>query len=114
MADTSIEEIVGVVFKKLSLAYGRDFLSRWEGMDLNEVRADWCHELAGCEKSPHSVLYALQNLPPKPPTVYEFRAIARRMPPPEMVRIEAPAADPRIVRAELAKMAKYMTRGMRR
>ena len=26
-------ELVNIVFKKLSLRYGRDFLARWEGLE---------------------------------------------------------------------------------
>ena len=68
-------ELVEVIFTKLSLAYGRDFLIRWEGLDIAMVKADWVHELNGI--SPESVRHALRNLPAsKPPTVFEFRNIA--------------------------------------
>lgn len=93
------------IFTKLTLAYGRDFLSRWEGVDLNDVKTDWSHELSGFESHPEAIAYGLANLPQKPPTVIEFRAIARRAPTPEVPRLEAPRADPARVAAELAKLA---------
>lgn len=91
------------IFTKLTLAYGRDFIGRWEGIDLNDVKTDWSHELSGFEDHPEAIAYALANLPQKPPTVIEFRAIARRAPVPDAPRLEAPKADPVKVAAEIAK-----------
>lgn len=91
------------IFAKLSLAYGRDFIGRWEGIDLSDVKTDWSHELSGFDAHPEAIAYALANLPQKPPTVIEFRAIARRAPLPDVPRLEAPKADPAKVAAEIAK-----------
>lgn len=91
------------IFTKLTLAYGRDFLSRWEGIDLSDVKTDWSHELSGFDAHPEAIAYALANLPPKPPSVIEFRAIARRAPQVDAPRLEAPKADPAKVAAEIAK-----------
>ena len=91
------------IFTKLTLAYGRDFLARWEGIDLNDVKSDWSHELSGFDAHPEAIAYALANLPPKAPSVIEFRALARRAPLPEAPRLEAPKADPVKVAAEIAK-----------
>jgi hypothetical protein len=74
-------EWVEKIFKKLTLVYGRDFLSRWEGLDMMEVQVDWAHELAGMQDNPKAITHALQNLPgAKPPTVLEFRALALKCP----------------------------------
>ena len=91
------------IFAKLTLAYGRDFLGRWEGVDLCDVKTDWSHELSGFDAHPEAIAYALANLPPKAPTVLEFRAIARRAPQPDAPRLEAPKADPAKVAVEIAK-----------
>ena len=96
---------VEALFTKLTLAYGRDFLGRWEGLDVMDVKTDWGHELAGFERHPECIAYALANLPMKAPTVIEFRAIARKAPHTEAPRLESPAADPARVAAELAKLA---------
>lgn len=93
------------IFAKLTLAYGRDFLSRWEGVDLADVRADWAFELAGLHAHPEAIAYALQHLPPKAPTVMEFLGIARRAPLPTMVALPAPVADPKRVAAAMAQLA---------
>lgn len=94
------------IWDKLTLTYGQAFLRRWADLDLNAVKSDWAHELAGFEQHPKAIAWALQNLPPdKPPTVLEFKFLARRAPPDELPRLEAPKADPERVAEELAKLA---------
>lgn len=92
------------IFTKLSLAYGRDFVGRWEGLDLNDVKTDWGHELAGFARHPEAIAFALATLPAKAPSVIEFRNLCRQAPMPEVPRLEAPKADPERVKAELAKL----------
>lgn len=94
------------IWDKLTLTYGQSFLRRWADMDLNAVKSDWAHELAGFEAHPKAIAWALQNLPPdSPPTVLQFKFLARRAPPDELPRLEAPKADPDRVAEELAKLA---------
>lgn len=94
------------IFDKLTLIYGQAFLRRWQDIDLNAVKSDWAHELAGFAQHPRAIAFALENLPiDKPPTVLEFRAMARRVPAAEVPRLEAPPADPERVAKELAKLA---------
>lgn len=95
------------IFKKLTLVYGRDFMSRWEGQEVNDVIDDWAEELAGLKNWPESITYALQNLPSgKPPTVLEFRAICFRAPKPERQALPEPVADKARVETELAKLGR--------
>ena len=94
------------IFDKLTLTYGQQFLRRWQDIDLNAVKSDWGHELAGFAQHPRAIAWALQHLPiDKPPTVLEFRALARKAPPEDAPKLEAPKADPSRVAAELAKLA---------
>lgn len=98
------------IFEKLALVYGQAFLARWRDLDLDAVKADWAHELAGFEQHPQAIAHALQSLPPeKPPTVLQFRELARRAPLPEVPRLEQPAADAQRVAAELSKLASVRT-----
>ncbi len=75
------EHYIKAIFTKLTLVYGRDFLSKYEGQDMANVEADWAHELAGFQEMPSAIKYALQNLDPnKAPNVLQFRDICRRAP----------------------------------
>ena len=104
MDEHQITELVNVIFKKLTLAYGRDFLSKWEGLDMGEVKSDWAHEMVGYASNPLAVRYALQNLPvSKAPNVYEFRAICQRAPEAApAIMLDRPRANPEVVRKAMA------------
>lgn len=93
------------IFQKLTLAYGRDFLGRWEGIPLADVKTDWADCLSGFHAHPESIAFALSNLPDsKPPTAQEFRALCRKAPAPDIPRLPEPKADMARVNAELAKL----------
>lgn len=93
------------IFKKLTLVYGRDFLSRWEGVSISDVKTDWAHELTGFDANPKAIAHALQNLPiDKPPTVYQFRTIAYKCPSDAVVFIDQPKASAERIAAELLAM----------
>lgn len=92
------------IFEKLTLAYGRDFLGRWEGVELNAVKSDWAHELSGFDKHPEAIAWALQNLPERPPTVLDFRKIARLAPSKPVPQLEYSPAGKERIAAELAKL----------
>lgn len=97
---------VDKIFHKLTLLYGRDFIGRWEGLEIADVKTDWGHELSGFENWPEAIAHALATLPPgKPPTVMEFRDLARKAPRKDLVALPGPPADPERVAAELKKLA---------
>jgi hypothetical protein len=98
------------IFDKLTLIYGQAFLRRWTDIDLNSVKSDWAHELSGFQQHPKAIAWALQNLPVDPPTVLQFKFLARRAPPDELPRLEAPKADPRRIAEELAKLAPVLAK----
>lgn len=94
------------IFQKLTLAYGRDFLGRWEGVPIADVKTDWADCLSGFGGQPQAIAWALANLPDsKAPTAQEFRAICRRAPAPDVPRLPEPKADPARMAAELARLA---------
>lgn len=97
-------QVVERVFARLSATYGRDFVSKFEGVDPNAVKSSWAHELSRFEGDLSSIAWALENLPERAPNVIEFRAICRRAPMPEVARIEHRAASPERVAAELQKL----------
>lgn len=98
------------IFDKLALTYGRDFIGRYEGMDFNAVKSNWAFELAGFVTHPSAIAHVLANLPDRPPSVIEFRKIARAAPLPDLPRIEYSSAGKERVAAELAKLAPFLGR----
>ena len=99
-------ELVDMIFTKMTLVYGREFLGRWEGLNLADVKTDWAHELGGFESHPEAISHALRNLTPgKPPTVLEFRDIARKAPLPEFKVLPAPTVTDERLAAVFQKIA---------
>jgi hypothetical protein len=89
---------VDAIFTKLTVRYGKAFLNRWEGVDIELVKADWAHELGDFNDSPDAIKYALEYMDPaKPPTAAMFKELARRAPAKEMPVLEAPEANPELV-----------------
>ena len=94
------------IFTKLTLAYGRDFLNRWEGIPIAQVKTDWAYCLTGFTEHPEAIMFALLNLPDsRPPTAQEFRALCRQAPRKATTQLPAPMVDPDYVDAEILKMA---------
>lgn len=93
------------LFDRLTATYGRDFTSRFDGVDQNELKAAWAHELSGFSDKLGMVAWALENLPERAPNVIEFRNLCRKAPAIEAPRLPEPKADPARVQAELAKLA---------
>lgn len=71
------ESWVDRIFEKLIVTYGREFTDRWTGLDMSAVKADWAHELGYFAANPGAIGHVLQHLPSKPPTVSEFKRIAK-------------------------------------
>lgn len=95
------------VFRKLTVVYGRDFMARWEGQEINDVIEDWAEELAGFVNWPEAIAWALKNLPDsKPPTVLEFRALCFKAPKPERLALPEPAADPAFAKQVLGQVSR--------
>ena len=95
------------VFRKLTVVYGRDFMARWEGQEINDVIEDWAEELSGFVNWPEAIAWALKNLPDsKPPTVLEFRALCFKAPKPERLALPEPAADPVFAKQVLGQVSR--------
>jgi hypothetical protein len=94
------------LFTKLAVPYRTAWTMKWEGIDLDAVRADWAEELGGLHSSDGArmIQYALRYLPERPPTVQEFRAQCNRCPPRPAVALPAPKADPAAAAAVRAKV----------
>lgn len=107
-------QAVDRLFARLSATYGRDFTSKYEGIEPNAVKSSWAHELSGFSGQLEAIAWALEHLPERCPNVIEFRKICRLSPSPEVPRIEHSPAGKARVAAELAKLAPVLAaRGSR-
>ena len=99
----SFASLIELIFAKCSLVYGREFLGRWEGQDIGEVKADWRRELGGLLGNPQVIRHALEHLPANTaPTVLQFRSLC--IGPPgdrheSTLRLKAPSVDPKVIAA---------------
>lgn len=76
-------DLLDWVFDHLTLTYGRMFLARYDGLPVDDIRANWAEELGALNGWPEAIRFALSNLPPdRAPTVLEFRNLALRAPRP--------------------------------
>lgn len=88
------------IFQRLTMVFGRDFTSRYDGLEIADVKAEWGEELAGFQQSHWALKFALENLPSdKPPTVLQFRDICRRAPQYMPKALPAPAPDPEMAKS---------------
>lgn len=94
-------EWINAIFDKLTIRYGKAFLNRWEGINMNAVKADWACHLAGMESRPEAIKHALSNLPESyPPTVGQFRELCNRAPEYHKA-LPAPEVDAKVKTAAL-------------
>lgn len=94
------------IFLKLTVHFGRDFLGRWEGIPIADVKAEWAECLAGFADNPGAIGYALANLHDnKPPTAQDFRTVCLRAPAPDLPRLPAPAVNPDRMAQERSRCA---------
>ncbi len=101
-------QAVDRLFDRLTATYGRQFLSLYEGLDVNAVKTVWASELGGFSNNLNALAWALENLPARVPNAIEFKFLCRLAPTPEVQRITEPAANPARLRAELAKLGEIV------
>lgn len=103
-------ETIDRLFTRLMATYGAAWDRSLGSVPLQDVKTVWAHELAGFADHLRDIAWALENLPERCPNVLEFKALCRRAPLPEVPRIEAPKANPELVKAELAKLQPMLAR----
>ena len=94
----TFDNIIDAIFGRMAVRYGSEWIRKWEGVDINAVKADWKHELEGFANNLEPLRHALKNLPAKCPNVAELRIIANSCPPANFKLLPAPHAG-----AEYAK-----------
>ena len=105
------------LFARFIATYGEEFMRKWGGAPMGDVKTAWSHELAGFahERGLAQLAWALENLPEHPPNCIVFKNLARCAPKPAgTMALPAPAdaqpADVARVAAEVAKLADARSR----
>lgn len=111
LPDVWIEKI----WLAMRATYGAHFDRQWEcpeGVDpaqhVGEMRGMWGKQLAVYAQRPEAIKYALENLPPHPPNLVEFRRLCSTCPAPAGHPLGLPApprAVPERFRNALAQLA---------
>jgi hypothetical protein len=94
------------IWDKLQLTYGQGFLRRYDGIDMESVKANWHHELAPFLVRPAVFAFALTHLPAdSAPTVLQFVELCRAAPRvEEFAALPAPTVDPAGVKRIAAQL----------
>lgn len=72
-------QAVDRIFARMLVRYGVHWLRMWDGIDIEQVKADWANVLDGL--TVRAIVYGLDSLPEdKPPTALKFRSLCRAMP----------------------------------
>lgn len=92
---TALPRWVDVLFTRLQIRYGDAWARKWDGIDPNAIKADWCDALATMvERNPKAITYALQHLPDNfPPNVDGFMKLCLMAPSPTLA-LAAPVDKP--------------------
>lgn len=95
--------------------YGAEFDRRWArpahleaAEHVEALRQTWQRELRCFRTFPEAITYGLENLPPRPPSLPEFRALCLRAParaPKQQDLLPAPKADLARLAGEISKVA---------
>lgn len=105
------------LFRKLSATYGQAFLRQYDGVPMEDVKANWGHELACFQQSPQAIARGLDRLPTdRAPTVLQFRELCRGQAEHDKLALPAPPSvpvAPEVVAATKAAFQRKDDRGWR-
>lgn len=91
---------VDKLFRKLSATYGQAFLRQYDGVPMDDVKANWAQELGCFQQSPAAISRGIELLPAdRAPTVLQFRELCRSHAQAEVLALPAPTApaDPAVI-----------------
>lgn len=101
---------VDKIFEKLAVYYGRDWLRKWEGIDVHALKQDWAEKLSGFNGQGDAIKYALEHLPEYPPNVGQFRDLCRRAPKVERNKLPPPNLSAEQVAKNRERIAQLLSK----
>ena len=66
------------LFMRLGMAYGREWMNKWEGFPMDAVKAEWAAQLGDLDE--WQLAWALDHLPEFAPGLPKFRKLALEAP----------------------------------
>lgn len=107
-------QAVDRLFSRLTMTYGPSFTRTFEGLEINEVKSLWSHELSFycTQERMMDVAWALENLPERSPNVIEFKNLCRKAPAKQLVMLPESKADPERLRKELARLGEIKIKAL--
>ena len=105
--------VVDRLFDRMVGTYGRDWTSKWEGVNPAAVKTVWAHELSVFGSNLNAIAWALENLPGKCPNVIEFKQLCRQAPAPITTMLNEPKAPAHVVDKEMAKIAEQVFKSIK-
>ena len=97
-------QAVDYIFRQCAATYGAAWDKSLGQSPITDTKTAWLNAVAPFRNSKKRIVWALENLPQRPPNPIEFRALCRVAPMPEVLALPEPAANPERVAAELAKL----------
>lgn len=95
------ESWVERIWSVMRATYGAEFDRQWEvpvGVDpvqhVGRLKGFWARELGRYLNDHAAIIHGLENLPPRPPNLVEFRAICNRRPDAPVPALDGPLARP--------------------
>lgn len=106
LPDTWVQRI----WATMRATYGAAFDRMWAtppGSDpaqhAQSLMAHWAKELGRYTSNPQAITFAIENLPPNPPNLIEFKALCNRRPDQPAKVLPAPPVDKAAAQAALSK-----------
>ena len=99
---------VEYVLAAMAASYGAAWDRSLGQAPINDVKTRWAYAIEPFlhnAAAKRAILWALDNLPERPPNAIQFRALCHQAPAVEAPRLEAPEADPARIARELAKLS---------
>lgn len=109
LPDSWVDEI----FARMTVAYGSDWIMKWEGVDAAAVKQQWAKDLGGFVNRKDAIIHALEHLPvDRAPNSMQFRVICMNAPyddpMPALPAPELPGMPPR--KADISRLQDAMER----
>ena len=107
--------VIDRLFQRLAACYGAEWIGKWVGVPMQDVRSIWALELAPFADRLDAINWAIDHRPERAPTAAQFRDLCRQAPRAETVKLQEPIPSMETldrIRDQIESLAVEMTRPM--